>query len=137
MFEPRRGGTESCAIIMMSAGFGLCLVFWYPRELQDPKVVLICLLQIPQWHHAFAWTQNRQNVIAMPRQQYDIMSLRSNASFSNRLIGFGAYSEGAAADFNMMLWSYLSSGRVCRDVLMYGIIIATVYEFGVLVLLHL
>ena len=47
----------------------------------------------------------------MPRQHYNIMSLRSNASYTSRLIGFGAYSEGAAADFNMMLWSYLASGR--------------------------
>ena len=31
----------------------------------------------------------------------------TNATFNSRFIGFGGYSEGAADDFNKMLWSAL------------------------------
>ena len=65
--------------------------------------------QVPAWSYAFAFTEGRQVVIPMPLQQANIVNVRANASYIGKLIGFGAYSEGAASDLNMMLWSYMTS----------------------------
>lgn len=48
----------------------------------------------------------------LPRMQANIFALRSNASYTPTLIGFGAYEEGAAADFNMMAWSMMGAEAV-------------------------
>jgi hypothetical protein len=63
---------------------------------------------VPEWSSAFALTQGRQVINPMPKLFSNLLAVRSNSSFS-RLIGFGSYSEGAAADFNMMMLSCLAS----------------------------
>ena len=82
----------------------------YPlRQYPDICHTIESQFEVPQWPAAFAFTTGREPVIPLPQLMSNVLAVHSNASFRPVSIGFGAYSEGVASDFNIMLWSALSS----------------------------
>ena len=55
---------------------------------------LTCMLPVPNWHFAWAFTAGRHFVNPLPRHQADIIRTLQNSSFTGYSVGFGAYSEG-------------------------------------------
>ena len=73
---------------------------------------LTCMLPVPDWHRAWAFTHGREPA-ANPQPAHHGAAVRTcfaNATFAAaaaRVVGFGGYSEGAGDDFNKALWAAL------------------------------
>lgn len=77
------------------------------RQYPDISHSLAAMYPQPNWHRAWAFSHGRLAINPSPRRFGDIAVMNMNATYSQRAIGFGAYSEGACDDLNKMLWSAL------------------------------
>jgi hypothetical protein len=75
------------------------------RQYPDISHSLAAMYPQPNWHRAWAFSHGRLVVNPSPRRFSQIATMNQNSSYSERAIGFGAYSEGASDDLNKMLWS--------------------------------
>eukprot|EP01043_Picozoa_sp_COSAG02_P009425 COSAG02_NODE_319_length_24795_cov_20.998502_13_plen_533_part_00 len=93
-------GSETEMLARLPMGYRVRL---YP----DICHTLTAMYPVPDWSFIWANTHGRQVVNPLPRHYADVIKMNTNASLSQRAIGFGGYSEGAADDFNKALWSAL------------------------------
>ena len=88
------------------------------RQYPDLCHMIESQFEVPRWDPAFTLTYRRLAVSPSPRRFYDIVTLRTNATYTahslpggsnGHLIGFGAYSEGTSDDLNKVIWSVVGS----------------------------
>ena len=91
------------------------------RQYPDLCHMIESQFEVPRWDPAFTLTYRRLAVSPSPRRFYDIVTLRTNATYTahslpggsnGHLIGFGAYSEGTSDDLNKVIWSVVGSDGV-------------------------
>lgn len=84
------------------------------RQYPDIAHTIQAEFEVPDWDSAFAWTHGRQAVNPSPQRFHRIATLRQNSSYvsgpnERKLVGFGAYSEGANDDVNKVVWSAVAA----------------------------